>query len=139
MNCMRLLGTVFTICLTVGCSSTAIQQSAESLTAKACSQLNGTLVLDPGDGSTHRDDYRCGDGSVPLGSVDFGIEGAVCCSQGTSERPHLTPEQCGELGGTLIGDPGDGTTRRPDFRCSDGSPSLGNVVFEDEGGACCPE
>lgn len=51
----------------------------------------------------------------------------------------LTTDECSACGGTVVLDPGDGRTHRPEFRCPDGSPSLGSVAFGFEGGACCPD
>lgn len=49
------------------------------MTAEDCTAQGGTVVGDPGDGSTHRPDFRCASGKPPIGAVDSGIEGAVCC------------------------------------------------------------
>jgi len=46
---------------------------------ESCTAQGGTVVGDPGDGSTHRPDFRCPSGKAPIGEVDQGIEGAVCC------------------------------------------------------------
>jgi hypothetical protein len=51
----------------------------------------------------------------------------------------LTPEACEACGGMIIGDPGDGRTHEEDFRCPNGSRSLGSVAYGIEGGACCPK
>jgi len=52
----------------------------------------------------------------------------------------LTAAQCQALGGSVVGDPGDGRTSRPDYRCeSNGEPILGIVVGTGaiEGAVCC--
>jgi hypothetical protein len=54
-----------------------------------------------------------------------------------NERPQLSVAEC-EAKGVIVGDPGDGRTHRPDFRCDDGSEPLGNVASGIEGAACCP-
>lgn len=86
MHLVRLVKvTLAAVCLSVGCSSEPAQESAsalgtsEPMSIEECTQRNGIVVGDPGDGRTHQEDYRCADGSVPLGAVYFGIEGGVCC------------------------------------------------------------
>eukprot|EP00977_Amphora_coffeiformis_P002778 scaffold523_cov166-Amphora_coffeaeformis.AAC.6 len=52
----------------------------------------------------------------------------------------LTASECQELGGSIVGDPGDGRTSRPDYRCeSNDEPILGIVVGTGaiEGAVCC--
>jgi hypothetical protein len=109
--------------------------SPEVLTVEECEDGGGTVVGDPGDGSTHDPDYRCEDGRRPIGRVDFGIEGGVCCP---SARAPLSEMECHELGGELEYDPGDGRTHSPDYVCLNGEPSLGFVAVPIEGAACCP-
>lgn len=41
----------------------------------------GTIVGDIGDGATHRSDYRCPNGEPPIGRVNLGVEGSVCCGK----------------------------------------------------------
>lgn len=50
-----------------------------TLTAEECENDGGTIVGDPGDGSVHREEYRCESGEAPIGRVESGIEGSVCC------------------------------------------------------------
>ena len=47
----------------------------------------------------------------------------------------LTTEECGAKGGEVVGDPGDGSTRRNG--CPGGRQLLGNVKIGIEGGICC--
>jgi hypothetical protein len=60
------------------------------------------------------------------------------------ERKELTPEECTTHGGSVVGDIGDGSTRRPDYVCPSGSPPLGNIAqppggpIATEGAICCP-
>src|SRR5262245_7693524 len=50
------------------------------MTFAAC-EARGVVVPDIGNGKVHRPEYRCLDGRVPVGTVDWGIEGAVCCAK----------------------------------------------------------
>jgi hypothetical protein len=60
------------------------------------------------------------------------------------ERQGLTSEQCEAQGGEIVGDIGDGATRRPDYLCPGGKPPTGNVAPPEggpmpvEGAVCCP-
>lgn len=75
---------------------------------------------------------RACDDSVPIGTT--------CEAEGANDGPRaLTVDECTACGGMLVGDIGDGSTHRPEFRCPDGSPSLGSVAFGIEGAACCPD
>ena len=62
----------------------------------------------------------------------------------TPERKELTQEECTTHGGSVVGDIGDGATRRPDYVCPSGSPPLGNIAqppggpIATEGAICCP-
>lgn len=55
------------------------------MTAKECSDAGGKVIGDIGDGRTHRPDYVCDNGDMPLGTIvpeqrkPMPIEGAVCC------------------------------------------------------------
>lgn len=49
------------------------------ITPEECTARGGTRVDDPGDGRTHRCDYRCPSGAAPIANVSFGIEGGACC------------------------------------------------------------
>ena len=65
-------------------------------------------------------------------------------SEDKRERKELTREECTTHGGSVVGDIGDGATRRPDYVCANGSPPLGNIVqppggaIAVEGEVCCP-
>ncbi len=50
-----------------------------TFTVEQCEDEGGTIVGDPGDGSVHREDYRCENGEPPIARIDSGIEGSVCC------------------------------------------------------------
>ena len=52
------------------------------ITREACEEQGGNLVVDPGDGSVHRN--GCPWGSTQLGTIDpfLGAEGAICCRPG---------------------------------------------------------
>jgi hypothetical protein len=60
-------------------------------------------------------------------------------------RPELTAEACQANGGTVVGDIGDGATRRPDYRCPSGAKPVGNISapaggpIAIEGSVCCPK
>lgn len=58
---------------------------------------------------------------------------------GEGERPLLSPEECEQRGGTVVGDIGDGATMRPDYLCPSGAPPIGNVPLGIEGSVCCPQ
>lgn len=56
----------------------------------------------------------------------------------------LTAKECERQGGTVVGDPGDGSVHDPEYRCEDsGEPPIGSIVTEDgkpfgiEGAVCC--
>jgi hypothetical protein len=57
------------------------------MTSQECEATGGTVVGDIGDGAIHRPDYKCANGSSPLGSVraaeggPVAIEGSVCCAK----------------------------------------------------------
>jgi hypothetical protein len=58
-----------------------------TMTSQECEATGGTVVGDIGDGAIHRPDYKCANGSSPLGSVraaeggPVAIEGSVCCAK----------------------------------------------------------
>lgn len=68
---------------------------------------------------------------------------AACSSQNGVHS--LTSTTCLEMGGTVIGDPGDGRVHKPDYVCASGRPPLGPITFEKgepipvEGAVCCPQ
>ena len=61
-----------------------------------------------------------------------------------TERHELTSEQCEAQGGEVVGDIGDGATRRPDYLCPGGKAPTGNIAAPEggpmpiEGAVCCP-
>jgi hypothetical protein len=63
---------------------------------------------------------------------------------GQAERPPLTGAECQQRSGTVVGDTGDGATRRPDYVCADGQPPLGSIRAAEgepaavDGSVCCP-
>ena len=65
--------------------------------------------------------------------------------QPNANRPLLTATQCAEMGGSIVGDPGDGKVHRPDYICESGESPLGTIQFEAgkpisiEGSVCCPQ
>jgi hypothetical protein len=66
----------------VGCGSRSTCTPADGgtvLSVEECEACNGSVISDPGDGRTHRDDFRCPNGDRSWGSVRFGIEGGACC------------------------------------------------------------
>ena len=64
--------------------------------------------------------------------------------QPDANRPSLTTAQCAEMGGSIVGDPGDGRLHRSDYICESGETPLGTIQFEAgesisiEGSVCCP-
>ena len=57
--------------------SAACCETVPSLTPEQCEAQGGESVGDPGDGSTRRN--GCPAGEKMLGTLDFGIEGGICC------------------------------------------------------------
>jgi hypothetical protein len=63
----------------------------------------------------------------------------------TGERPALTSAACEAQGGQVIGDIGDGSVHRPEYRCaSNGEAPFANIVNDPnqgpvaiEGAVCC--
>ena len=50
----------------------------------------------------------------------------------------MNQQECEKVG-TVVGDPGDGRTRKPDFTCSNGKKPIGFVTLGIEGSVCCPK
>ncbi len=74
------------------------------------------------------------------GIVALVIVGACSSDNGA---PLITSDTCQTMGGTVFGDPGDGSVLSPEFRCPSGDPPIGTIFFvEDEavaveGAVCC--
>lgn len=51
--------------------------ASDALNPEDCEDADGYVIGDPGDGSSHRE--GCPAGEELLGSVQFGIEGGICC------------------------------------------------------------
>jgi hypothetical protein len=120
------------------------------LTRDECVELEGgTIVGDIGDGAIFEETYVCESSGLPPianiiqpmnGNAPVAIEGEVCCG-----RPIVTRQECtDELDGIVVSDVGDGSSRRPNYRCvSNGAPILAIVVpadgelMSDEGEVCC--
>jgi len=69
---------------------------------------------------------------------------ALLLASACDEDDTLTPKQCEREGGTVVGDPGDGSVHDPEYRCEkSGEPPIGTIVTEDgepfgiEGAVCC--
>jgi hypothetical protein len=129
-------------------------------TRQECMNNNGTIVGDIGDGAIFLPDYICeSNGLPPIANIlqdtqPFAIEGEVCC--GLEEnidlfgdaldevREEVSRQECIEMGGQIVGDIGDGATRRDDYLCeSNGEPPVANIVpdvdepIAIEGEVCC--
>lgn len=63
--------------LAIGAAVAGCSSADEAMSAEDCSAMGGKLIVDPGNGSTSRD--GCAAGQELLGSVKFGVEGAICC------------------------------------------------------------
>lgn len=74
MSTLRSLFPLLLLGTTLAACSAA---DGDPMSADDCSALGGRVILDPGDGSTLRE--GCAAGEELLGSVKFGIEGAICC------------------------------------------------------------
>jgi hypothetical protein len=65
-------------------------------------------------------------------------------STAAPERTALTQEACQAQAGTVVGDIGDGATRRSDYVCPNGKSPLGDLTAPPggpipvEGAVCCP-
>jgi hypothetical protein len=79
---LGLLVAAFAVGFALGCGSDSKCTPADGgtvLSVEECEGCKGMVVADPGDGRTHRDDFRCPNGDRSWGSVSFGIEGGACC------------------------------------------------------------
>jgi hypothetical protein len=124
-------------------------------TRQECLDNNGTIVGDIGDGAIFQEDYLCeSNGMPPIANIlqdtpPFAIEGEVCCGVEEDDefaeiRDEATRQECIEEGGVVVGDIGDGATRRDDYLCeSNGEPPIANIVPAEgepiarEGEVCC--
>jgi hypothetical protein len=135
-------------------------------TTEQCFSMKGQVVGDIGNGAIFEPDYVCeSSGKKPFGiiatiplnhdgaPVAVAVEGSVCCGPpirgggqgGNDEPPTMSRDECTQLGGLIIYDRGDGSSRRPDYRCdSNGLGILGLVVatrpdepLSFEGEVCC--
>lgn len=126
----------------------------DEYTRQECTDMDGRIVGDIGDGAIFKDDYTCdSSGLPPIANIvqdvePFAIEGEVCCHKAILiievERDEVTRQECEEQGGVIISDYGDGATRLADYRCeSNGEVPIANVVpvegelISDEGEVCC--
>jgi hypothetical protein len=139
----------------------------EEYTRQECLENNGTVIGDIGNGAIFQEDFICeSNGLPPIANIlqdtsPFAIEGEVCCgltdSENGTEIPlaneqndlddsiEVTRKECTEdLGGILVGDIGDGATRRDDYVCeSTGEPPVAIIVpaagepIAREGEVCC--
>ncbi|AKF05681.1 hypothetical protein [Sandaracinus amylolyticus] len=106
-----------------------------------CGSASGAPAIMCSDGSLGGNTGRCiaaADGSQCTWEFrDCPDPDPAECTPTADGSTRLTIEQCESCGGFVVGDPGDGRTHRADFRCPDGTPSMGSVSFGIEGGACC--
>lgn len=70
-----------------------------------------------------------------LAAASIALTGCPRGSKPYEGAPNLTTQECQDAGGELIGDRGDGNTRRDG--CPDGRKFLGFVQLGIEGGICC--
>jgi len=74
-----------------------------------------------------------------------GLVALVILSACSSDNgaPLVTTESCLSMGGTVVGDPGDGSIGSPEYRCPSGDPPIGTIPFLEEepiaveGAVCC--
>jgi hypothetical protein len=140
------------------CCPIAVLSFAErdEFTRQECLDNNGTIVGDIGDGAIFQEDYLCeSNGLAPIANIlqetpPFAIEGEVCCGleeydydEFAEFRDEVTREECTDEGGMIVGDIGDGATRRDDYLCENGEPPIANIVpvegepIAREGEVCC--
>ena len=147
-------------------STTPTMMVSAQVTRQECTDtLGGTVVGDIGNGAIFAPNYLCEQSNeppidvvVPAEGEPIASEGEVCCPPVTSiggvdgttttgtDRPEVTRDECtGEdINGVVVGDIGDGATRRDDYICeSNGQPPLANIVPAEgepiaiEGEVCC--
>jgi hypothetical protein len=141
------------VCCPVPNNSTS---QREEYTREQCLANNGTIVGDIGDGAIFQETYLCeSSGLPPLGNIiqgeePFAIEGEVCCESGLNmtlpaAMEAITREECSSLGGTIVGDIGNGAIFEATYTCeSNGLPPIANIIqseepFAIEGEVCCGE
>jgi len=131
----------------VACGSTATEEESSqaqisapapqtgSLTVASCEAAGGSVVTDPGNGSVHEKGFLCrGTDKPPIGSMEFGIEAAVCCLSGRA----LEASECEGVGGRVQPDPGNGSVHEEGYVCPQtGAPPIATVRLFIEGGVCC--
>jgi hypothetical protein len=119
----------------------------QEFTRQECLENSGVVVGDIGDGATRRDDFICDSSGepilaiiVPIDGEPIAKDGEVCCGPMVVNRQECTTD----LSGIIVSDVGDGSSRRPDYRCeSSGEPILAIIVpaegepISDEGEVCC--
>lgn len=126
----------------------------DQYTRQECTDVNGLIVGDIGNGAIFEVDYLCdSSGLPPIANIvqdeePFAIEGEVCCEQSLLvmevERDEVSRQECEEQGGEVVGDIGDGATQSADYICeSNGEAPIANVVpvegepIASEGEVCC--
>jgi len=127
----------------------------EEMTRQECTDLNGSIAGDIGNGAIFQDDYLCdSNGLPPLANIvpsegePIAIEGEVCCgasentsvgeenglplpetTDATTAREEMTHQECMDLNGSVVGDIGNGAIFQDDYLCdSNGLPPLANIV-----------
>ncbi len=122
--------------------------NAEGPTETADEQANEE---DPSDGTPVDEPAPSGDEASTDGPLDPGDEDPVEAvpdpigqDPGGEPTESLTPAECEEAGGTVVGDIGDGSIHRPGYVCADsGEPPIASIRPEDdgpifiEGAVCC--
>lgn len=121
------------------------------LSRRECAARGGVVTGDVGDGRIHRPGYVCESNGlppiatvVPLEGEPVAREGEVCCGLPPPPTLELSRQECVDRGNVVVPDVGDGSSRRPDYRCAtNGRPIVAVVVplpgdpIADEGEVCC--
>ena len=158
------LGAMVSVAVAFVMTPTApVMMVSAQVTRQECTDtLGGTVVGDIGNGAIFSPNYLCEQSNeppidvvVPAEGEPIASEGEVCCPPVTSldgtlttgtDRPEVTRDECtGEdIDGVVVGDIGDGATRRDDYICeSNGQPPVANIVPAEgepiaiEGEVCC--
>jgi hypothetical protein len=132
------------------CCAAGNSTKLPEMTRDECTEMDGLVFGDIGDGAIHEPGYVCeSNGLPPIGTIvdtsgAIAIEGEVCCAAGSStQRPEMTRDECTEMDGLIVGDIGDGAIHRPTFVCqSNGLSPIGTIVdttgyIAREGEVCC--